>query len=114
MNLALAGYRAFLQRDLCAFVQRCFHDLNPSTTFLPNWHIQVICSTLEACRRGEITRLVINMPPRSLKSLCASIACPAFLLGHDPTAQIVCASYAQDLANKLSLDCRTVVSSSWY
>jgi predicted phage terminase large subunit-like protein len=114
MNLAPAEYRAFLQRDLCAFVERCFHELNPSTNFLPNWHIQVICSTLEACRRGEITRLVINMPPRSLKSLCASIAFPAFLLGHNPTAQIICASYVQDLANKLSLDCRTVVSSSWY
>src|SRR5262249_40192888 len=82
--------------------------------FLRNWHIEVIASALEACRRGEITRLVINQPPRSLKSHCASAAFPAFLLGHQPSAQIVCASYSQELASKLALDCRTILASSWY
>jgi hypothetical protein len=74
----------------------------------------VVTSALEACRRGEITRLIINQPPRSLKSLSASVAFPAYLLGHDPCAQIICASYGQDLANKHAMDCRTIMSSSWY
>ena len=51
-----------------------FKELNPATAFLPNWHIGMIASELEACRRGEITRLIINQPPRSLKSHCASVA----------------------------------------
>jgi hypothetical protein len=74
----------------------------------------LIASKLEACRRGEITRLIINVPPRSLKSHAAAVAFPAFVLGHNPSAQIICASYGQDLANKHSLDCRTVMTSEWY
>ena len=54
------------------------------------------------------------MPPRSLKSICASVALPAWLLGHDPTRRIICASYAQELSVKLANDFRLVVTSDWY
>ncbi|HEV7417773.1 MAG TPA: hypothetical protein VGN98_16580, partial [Tianweitania sediminis] len=54
------------------------------------------------------------MPPRSLKSISASIAFPAFIHGHDPSREIVCVSYAQDLAAKLHNDYRAVLASSWY
>jgi predicted phage terminase large subunit-like protein len=114
MKLPGNDSRTLLRRDLYAFTEQCFYKLNPTTTFLPNWHVEVITSALEACRRGEITRLILVQPPRSLKSHCASVAFPAFLLGHDPTAQIICASYGQDLANKHALDCRTILSSTWY
>ncbi len=114
MNLTRNDYQTLLRRDLYAFIERCFYELNPTTRFLRNWHLEVVASKLEACRRGEITRLILNQPPRSLKSQCASVAFPAFLLGHDPTAQIICASYGQDLANKHALDCRTVMTSAWY
>jgi predicted phage terminase large subunit-like protein len=59
-------------------------------------------------------RLIINLPPRHLKSLLASIAFPAWYLGHDPSAQILCVSYAQDLADKLARDCRGIMMSRWY
>jgi len=114
MNLALSDYHTLLRGDLTAFIQRTFQQLNPTATFLPNWHIEVVSSALEACRRGEITRLIINQPPRSLKSHCASVAFTAFLLGHDPSAQVIGASYGQDLANKHALDCRTIMASTWY
>lgn len=114
MNPTLNEYRALLRSDLTAFIERSFHELNPTTPFLPNWHIEVIAAELEACRRGETKRLIINVPPRSLKSHCASVAFPAWLLGHDPSAQIIAASYAQDLANKLSSDCRALFASSFY
>jgi predicted phage terminase large subunit-like protein len=114
IELARGDYRVLVRRDLYAFTQRWFHQLNPNATFMPNWHIEVVASALEECRRGEIKRLVINQPPRSLKSLIASIAFSAFVLGHDPSAQIICASYAQELANKLALDCRTILASPWY
>ena len=82
--------------------------------FMPTWHNELIASKLEACLRGESKRLIINVPPRSLKSLQAAVAFPAFVLGHNPSAQIICASYGQDLANKHSLDCRNLMSSTWY
>src|SRR5437667_10124717 len=66
----------------------------------------VIAAKFTAVREGKIRRLIINLPPRHLKSLIASIAFPAWCLGHDPSAQILCVSYAQDLADKLARDCR--------
>ncbi|MGB7404730.1 MAG: phage terminase large subunit [Pacificimonas sp.] len=56
----------------------------------------------------------IEVPPRSLKSVCASVAFPAFLLGHDPTSKIITASYSADLAAKHAGDCRSVMQSAWY
>jgi hypothetical protein len=113
-DLSPAEYRVLLRRYLRAFVQRCFHHLNPQTEFMMNWHVEVIAAKLEACRRREIRRLIINLPPRHLKSLCASVAFPAWLLGLDPSAQILCVSYAQDLADKLARECRGVMTSSCY
>src|SRR6516164_7837422 len=82
--------------------------------FLPNWHIEVIAAKLEACRQGKIRRLIINVPPRHLKSICGSISLPAWILGHDPSAQILCVSYGQDLWDKLARDCPSVLMSKWF
>lgn len=107
-------YHVLLRRDLHAFIERCFYELNPTTKFLPNWHTEMVASALEACQRGDTKRLIITQPPRSLKSLSASVAFVAFLLGHNPAAQIICVSYGQDLANKHAMDCRTILASAWY
>ena len=114
LNLTADEYAALLRRNLYAFIARTFYELNPETEFKPNWHIEVIAAELEACWRGETTRLIINVPPRSLKSQAASVAFPAWLLGQRPGAQIICASYGQDLANKHAIDCRAVLSSGFY
>src|SRR5262249_9995107 len=66
-----------------------------------------------ATRRGG-QRLIITLPPRHLKSLLASVALPAWCLGHNPSAQILCVSYAQDLADKLARDCRSIMMRPWY
>ncbi len=102
---------AITREDPYTFVERCFHQLNTQTPFLRNGHIEVMAGRLEACRRGKLKRLIINVPPRSLKSLCASVALPAWTLGHNPTSQIICVSYAQDLADNLARQCRSVMSS---
>src|SRR6266478_2160888 len=103
-----------LRSDLGYFAERCFYELNPQAAFLTNWHIEVIAAKLAAVRAGMIRRLIINLPPRHLKSLMASIAFPAWCLGHDPSAQILSVSYAQDLADKLARDCRSIMTSPWY
>jgi hypothetical protein len=79
-----------------------------------NRHLEAIAYQLERVRRGEIKRLIINMPPRSLKSVTASVAFPAFVLGHDPTRRIICVSYSGDLAKKHANDFRAVVEAPWY
>jgi len=113
-DLSSAEYDAILRSDLGYFTERCFRELNPQAVLLMNWHIEVIAARLAAVRAGQIRRLIINLPPRHLKSLIASIAFPAWCLGHDPSAQILCVSYAQDLADKLARDCRTIMMSPWY
>lgn len=113
-SMSPAEFKIFARNDQYTFMHRAFRELNPRSSFLHNWHNELIVSKLEACRRGEITRLIINVPPRSLKSHAAAVAFPAFVLGHNPSAQIICASYGQDLANKHSSDCRTVMTSEWY
>jgi hypothetical protein len=97
---------ALLYYDFASFAARCFRELNPRTPFVTNWHFELMAAKLAAVREGRSRRLIINVPLRHLKSHLASIAFPAWCLGHDPSAQIVCASYAQDLADKLSRDCR--------
>jgi len=92
----------------------CFHERNPRTLFAPSWHYEVIAAKLEAVREGCLRRLIINVPPRYLKSHLVSITFPAWCLGYQPSAQILCASYAQELADKLSRDCRRIMMSDWY
>jgi predicted phage terminase large subunit-like protein len=86
----------------------------PGQELLLNWHLEAITHQLERVRRGETRRLIITLPPHNLKSICASVAFPAFVLGHDPSVRIVCASYAQELTTKHARDCRRVMESTWY
>jgi len=106
--------QALLRTNFIAFVEKVFATLSPGQTFVPEWYIEALAYQLERMRRGEIRRLIINMPPRSLKSIVISVALPAFLLGHDPTLRIICVSYSADLAKKLSNDFRAIIESSWY
>ena len=107
-------YAALLRSDLVAFIHRAFCDLNPQTLFMPAPYIELMASRLEDCRSGKSRRLIINLPPRSLKSHCVSIAFAAWLLGHNPATQIIAASYGQDLADKLARDTRTLMEADWY
>jgi hypothetical protein len=95
-NLTSAEYEVLLRHDFTTFAGRCFKDLNPQTSLATNWHLEVIAAALTAVREGKIRRLIINLPPRHLKSLLASIAFPAWCLGHDPSAQFLSVSYAQE------------------
>ena len=113
-NPTPAEYEVLLRHDFTTFAGRCFQDLNSQTCLATNWHLEVIAAKLTAVRKGKIRRLIICLPPRHLKSLLASIAFPAWCLGHDPSAQILCVSYAQELADKLARDCRSVMMSRWY
>jgi hypothetical protein len=57
-----------MRNNFESFLHMCVLYLNPGAPFLPNWHIQAIAYQLDRIRRGEITRLIINMPPRHLRS----------------------------------------------
>jgi hypothetical protein len=92
-----------LRADFRAFLHKTFLTLSPGQTYVSTWHVEAIAYQLERVRRGEVRRLIINMPPRSLKSIAASVAFPAFLLGHEPSRRIICVSYSGDLAKSIPM-----------
>ena len=110
----VAVLNAILRTDLSSFIQRSFATVAPGSAYQHNWHIDAIAYQLERVARGENTRLIITMPPRSLKSIAASVAFPAWLLGLDPRMRILAVSYAEGLSEKHALDCLKVIEAPWY
>ncbi len=107
-------YDELVEKDFPTFIAKTLETVDPSANFLHNWHIDLIAEYLEAARKSQITRLIINMPPRSLKSISVSVAWPAWILGHSPQSRIIAVSYAASLSIKHSLDTRLVINSDWY
>src|SRR4051794_25557525 len=101
-RLQREALRRDLREDFSIFVRAVFRHLHPGETYLHNWHVDLLCDILAGARRGRRLRKIINLPPRSLKSIIVSVALPAWLMGHDPTRKIIVVSYSDDLARKLS------------
>lgn len=111
--LSVEEFDAITRLDFWAFVQRVFAELT-GEPFQDNWHIQLLCAEVDRIRTEPNTKLAIALPPRSLKSIIISVALPAWLLGHDPDLEVVCASYGQELADQLAADCRRIMLTPWY
>lgn len=79
-----------------------------------NWHHERICDALDKMVSGEIRRLMIFMPPRHGKSEQGSRRFPAYVLGKDPDAQIISASYSADLASRMNRDVQRIIDSKEY
>lgn len=114
MSFSHTPIAALLRADFASFIHRSFSELNPQTAYLDNGHIELIAWKLEQVRRGILRRLIINLPPRHLKSHCASVAFPAWCLGHDPSLQLIVACYGQELVEKFARDNRTLMTSKFY
>ncbi len=108
-------YSKLLYRDhFYYFLLRSFPIVNQNCYCQKNWHINAISSALEEVMLGNIKRLIINIPPRYLKSFCASVSFPAWILGKYPHKRIIVASYSEKLAIKHSTDCRLIMQSDWF
>jgi predicted phage terminase large subunit-like protein len=113
--------RVLAERSLADFIRIGWRYIDPND-YVTNWHIDAICEHLEAVSRGEIKRLIINVPPRHMKSISVSVAWPAWtwiqdddaapLLG--PRVQFLATSYAHSLSIRDSVKCRRVIESPWY
>jgi predicted phage terminase large subunit-like protein len=104
-----AAWRAALK--LREFIELAWPVIEPGTTFKPGRHIDEICAKLEAVTRGECKRLIVNVPPRHMKSLIISVAWPAWVWLTQPEKRFLCASYAQDLSIDDNVKCRSIVQS---
>lgn len=111
--------------DLSTFCRLAWPELKPQETYLHNWHIEVMCYHLMGLffrwpmtsgpRKGEPLRdLVINIPPRHMKSLICSVMFLAWAWAHDPGRQFFWSSYAQHLSDEHSSLMLQLVQSDWY
>src|SRR4030088_1590018 len=87
--------RALLRTELRFFIQKVFTTVSPGETYLHNWHVEAITYQLMRVRSGENRRPLISQPPRSLKSICVSVAYVAWLLGLDSTHRVIVGSYSR-------------------
>jgi len=117
MNEKPALHRALrgaLSTDFYAFFERAFRDIDQRLNLVPARYIELLTQTLTDVAHGKRLRAIINLPPRHLKSLIASVAFPAWLLGNDPTKRIAVISHSQSLASDLAIRCHRIMEAGWY
>jgi predicted phage terminase large subunit-like protein len=105
---------ALLTTSLTSFTQFAFGVVRPDILFKPNWHFEAVTHKLSQVASGDVRRLIITLPPRHLKSLCASVALPAWFLGHYPWERVVVVSYSDVLARTHANDFRLLVNHPIY
>jgi predicted phage terminase large subunit-like protein len=105
---------AALREDFGTFIAKVFSTVSPGDIYRHNWHVDAIAHELLRVHRGELDRLIMNQPPRSLKSICTSVAFVAWSLGHDPSRRFACCSYSHELAATFARQFRSVIASDWY
>jgi predicted phage terminase large subunit-like protein len=115
-----AGYppqvvlQALLAENLTSFTEFAFGVVRPGILFKPNWHFEAVTHKLSQVASGEVRRLIITLPPRNLKSMCASVALPAWFLGRNPSERVVVVSYSDFLARSHANDFRLLVNHPLY
>ena len=108
-------FDAFLGSDFTTFAKKSYTVLHAGGGPLDdNWHLEAIAHHISEAISGREKRLLLNIPPRSLKSMFGSVFLPAYLLGQNPAVKIICVSYAQALASKHARDFRRLVEADWY
>lgn len=113
---SLRANRPPLWMPLHEFARQVWPIIEPGIEFCDNWHLRLLSEKLTAVARGDIKRLLINVPPGTSKSLWVSVIWPAWIWGPFgvPARRIVAASYSQAMATRDSLRTRNIVESEWY
>jgi len=106
-------FDALCRQNLSVFFQRAWREIEPSD-YAHNWHIDCIAAHLEAVERGEIKRLIINVPPRTGKTLLVNTIFTAWLLGRNAGCRVIGVSYAHRLTEKIAYQTRLLMETQWY
>lgn len=114
-ELVLEARRAESQ-SLAGFARIAWPILEPATELKWGWALDAICEHLEAVHRGEIKRLLANVPPGSMKSLLTGVIFPAWEWGPmgRPSLRFLGTAHKQDLAVRDNLKCRRLIQSRWF
>jgi hypothetical protein len=120
MDPELAEEIERLEGSLIDFVEAAWPSID-SSEFLSSWAIEGLCEHLEAVTEGQIDRLLVNFPPRSSKTLIASVCWPAWVWARSqrtyrsgPNVKFLCGSYGHTLSILNSTLSRRLILSPWY
>jgi len=102
------------RRSLREFTKASWGSIEPGVEFQNNWHIDAISEHLQAVVEGNIKRLIINVPPRHMKSISVAVCLPAWTWTRQPDKKFLYASYASSLSIRDSVKCRRLLDSRWY
>lgn len=102
------------QRRLSHYIKAAWDVLEPDTKLEWGWHLDYLCEHLEAVKLGQIRRLIINIPPRNLKSIMGTVCFPTWVWIDNPYHRFLFTSYSQTLSTKHSVDRRELIQSKWY
>jgi predicted phage terminase large subunit-like protein len=102
------------RRHLADFARQAWEIVEPAVPLVWNWHIDAICDHLEAVRRGQISNLLINVPPGSMKSLLTCVFWPAWIWATEPSWRGIFATYVDVLAWRDSIRTRDIVKNDWF
>ena len=111
-----AARKELARRSLADFTKQAWHVLEPGKELKWGWVLDAICEHLEAVSDGKIRRLLINVPPGSMKSLLVSVMWPAWEWGprNMPTLRYLATAHKQELAIRDNQKCRRLILSEWY
>jgi len=106
-------FRELFSRSFYEFVKHSWPIIE-SASFVDNWHIGAICEHLEAVYKKQIQNLLINIPPRMMKTIIVSVNYPSWVWTMEPSHQFMCTSYSQTLSHVAANKMRTLVTSPWF
>jgi len=112
--LQFEALTTFARLDFWCFVELMFPVLYPGQELVYAGYLELIATLLMRVGQHRYRNVVINLPPRHMKSALASILYPAWRLGCDPTVKFICISYGDDLAHDLSAQTRKIMRSPLY
>ena len=102
------------ERTLSSFVKSSWHLIEPGTKLEWNWHLDVLCAYLEAIADGKIKRLILNIPPGTMKSTIVSVCFPAWEWIDTPEKRVLGISNEQGLALRDAGKSKLIIASDWY
>src|SRR5690349_16287145 len=109
----LSPLRSIYRQDFYAFVRRAYAEFHGDAK-IKGKYVKWLCQRLSLFATDGADRIVVNMPPRHLKTFVCSTCLPAYILGHNPRARIMVVSYGEELAREISRDIRRLIKSEWY
>lgn len=102
------------ERNLSDFIRQAWPVIEPGAAYIHNWHIDLISEYMEAVNAGQINRLVINIPPRHMKSIQATVCYPVWTWIRQPERRFIKVSYSDSLSRKHNVLSRDIILSPWY